>query len=97
MAESSGGHIEVGGSSGGGGEVGGSSGGLMEQEGASGGFCLSDVEDESSASSDNDGFNEEKAQVRAALMIGLFLSHPSTERCCTYQSKISLKCWYKNK
>ena len=79
VAEPNGGRVEVGELSGGGGEVGRSSGGLMEQEGASSGFGLSDIEDERSAALMTMDLTRRK--LRAALMIGLFLSYPLTERC----------------
>ena len=63
VGESSAGHGDVGEFSSGCGDVGESSGGLAEQEGTSGGYGLSDIEDESALSSDDEGrFDDDKAQ-----------------------------------
>ena len=63
VRELSAGHGDVGEFSSGCGDVGESSGGLAEQEGTSGGYGLSDIEDESALSSDDEGrFDDDKAQ-----------------------------------
>ena len=63
VGESSAGRGDVGEFSSGRGDVAESSGGLAEQEGTSGGYGLSDIEDESALSSDDEGrFDDDKAQ-----------------------------------